>query len=398
MPSLKSEWEFITSGKSIYVFLLVPLLVAAVFGYVFSNSVVKEAPVAVIDQDHSSYSRQLIEKLDASQYIQIERIFHEPIQPDRLFYNEKFVAAIYLPQGLEASRYQGKQSNIGFYVDQTLPSAVSGVKSGVTEVISTENNMNAVGRLKAMGLNDTQAMGTLNGLSLQQQTLYNPTNDNMNISVIGFVNTIFLSLISSFTITIVARLRKEGTLLEELNRSTLGVIIRVLPYALIGCIALYFSIAILKHFGTLRFASHPFEVLVPFFLFSINAGLFALLLGWTASEPAKATSRVMLIVLPSFLLAGFQVPTLMLPKILQWFGNLLPITHHFKFIRGLGMRGGELSYFMTEVGSYLMMTAGLVLGIMFMSWREFRLSHRMTSNEEEPVQVDAIAPSHSLPS
>lgn len=393
MQSLKSEWDVITSGKFIYIILIVPILIAAIFGFVFSNNVVSEAPVAVVDQDQSHYSRQIIEKLDASQYVQIERIFLEPIEPDRLFYNEKFVAAIYLPKGLEASRYQGTQTNIGFYVDQTLPSAVSGVRSGVAEVISTENSSNAVGKLKAMGLNDPQAMGTLNGLSLQQQTLYNPTNDSMNVGVIGFVNTIFISLISGVTISIVPRLRKEGTLLDELNRSTLGIVIRVLPYALIGCIGMYFCIATLKHFGTLRFDAHPIEVFLPFFLFTLNASLFALILGWTASEPAKASGRVMLVVILSFLLAGFQVPTLMLPQVLQWLGNLLPITHHFKFIRGMGMRGGELSFFTSEIGSYLIMTAVMVFLVSLMSWREFRLANQERSKEEQPVQMDVSAPS-----
>lgn len=59
-----------------------------------------------------------------------------------------------------------------------------------------------------MGMTDLQAMGTLNGLSLQQQMLYNPTNDAMNIGVIGFVNTIFISLLTAATITIVPRLRR----------------------------------------------------------------------------------------------------------------------------------------------------------------------------------------------
>lgn len=108
------------------------------------------------------------------------------------------------------------------------------------------------------------------------------------------------------------------------------------------------------------------------------------LLGWTAREPSTASGRVMLVVLPSFLLAGFQVPTLMLPKVLQGLGNLLPITHHFMFIRGLGMRGGELSFFIKEIGSYVIMTAVMMLGMLSMSCREFRLAERAESEVGVP--------------
>lgn len=395
MSSLKSEWKIITSGKFIYLILIVPILVAAVFGFIFSNNVVNEAPIAVVDQDQSAYSLQLIEKLDASQYIRVEHIFHQPIEPDHLFYNEKYLAAVYFPKGMETSRFQGKQTNIGFYVDVTLPSAVSGIRSGVSEVIATENSSNAIGKLSAMGLNNTQATSMLTGLSLQQQTLYNPTNDAMNIGVIGFVNTIFISLISASTIVIVPRLRKEGLLQKELNQSALGVVMRVVPYALIGCIGLYFCLAALKFFGTLRFAAHPIEVLLPLFLFTLNAALFAVLLGWTASEPAKASSRTMLVVILSFLLAGFQVPTLMLPKVLQWLGNLLPITHHFKFIRGMGMRGGDLQYFMAEIGSYFIMTAVLVLIVSLLSWKELRASKKEDANQEHQVPMNLTSSANS---
>lgn len=99
MKSLKSEWKYMVNGKFIIIIFLAPLIVSLVMGYVFSNNQINESNVAVIDEDNSAYSRQLFSSLDASQYLQIGAVFHSAIDPNMLFFNEKFIAVVYLPRG-----------------------------------------------------------------------------------------------------------------------------------------------------------------------------------------------------------------------------------------------------------------------------------------------------------
>lgn len=382
MKSLIDEWRHIAKGKFIFMVIIIPLVFATILGYIFQNNQLNEASVVVIDEDRSTYSQELIQKLDASQYIDVKNIYYEPIDPNQFFYNENYLGAIYLPAGLEESRYQGKQINIGFYVDQTVPMAVSSLRSGVTEVISTENMTTGVGKLVAMGLSTSQATAMISGLSLKQHLLYNPTNDPINGTVFGFVNTIFLSLIAAAVIGLVPRLRQTGELTRELE-NPLGLIARLIPYSIIASIGLYFSLGALKYFRTLRFDGNYIEVLLPFLIFTFNACLLSVLVGWTASSPAKAEGRIMLIVMPSFLLSGVQVPTVMLPEPMMWLSQFLPATMHFKFVRGIGMRGGELSYFVSEIGEYLMVTSLYVAIIYFLMRREARVIKK----EEQSASV-----------
>ncbi|KFN08924.1 ABC transporter permease [Paenibacillus macerans] len=82
MKAFIEEWKLLMSGKSVIVFIVMPLIMAAVFGYAFKNSQINEAPLAVVDLDHSKYSRELIGKLDASQYISVEGVYDNVIEPD----------------------------------------------------------------------------------------------------------------------------------------------------------------------------------------------------------------------------------------------------------------------------------------------------------------------------
>ncbi|MFM9279361.1 ABC transporter permease [Paenibacillus jiagnxiensis] len=385
MKALIDEWKHMLGGKSVFILLLVPIVVAAVFGYVFKNSQINEGPVAIVDLDHSSYSSQLIAKLDTSQYINVKRVFDNDTDPNMLLYNEQFSAVIYLPAGLEANRLQGKQSNIGFYVDNTVAQATASLRTGVTEVITAENAALAAGSLKAVGLTDSQVSGMTSNMMVQQRLLYNPTSSTLMSSVIGFVNTVMLSLIGSAGLSIIPRLRAEGRLQEELNHPV-GILLRVLPYALVGCISFFLSIGLIKQLGGLRFEAGMLDMFIPFMLYTTTLSLFAMVIGWSAPTPEKASGRILLLMMPSFLLSGAQLPVSMLPGPLQVVSNILPLTWHFKFLRGMGFRGGELRYFIQELGGILiLLSAFAAIILVLMAVEKRKLSKAEAKKDEAPV-------------
>lgn len=371
MRSQLDEWRYALTSKFIPAILIAPLLVAALFGYMFQNSQINEAPIAVVDEDNSLYSRQFTDKMNASQYMHVTDVFYQAIQPDTLLANEKYMAVIYLPRGMEQLRYQGKQVNIGVLIDNSMPSAVGNLRNGIQELITIENTTLSVGKLKALGMSDEAAAGIASPLSMQQRLLYNPTSDFIAFMVIGFVNVVALGITAIGAASIVPRLRMEGRLSEELKHP-LGLWLRVVPYAVISAISLMLAFGLLKQLGGLRFAGSPAAFMVPLLLYTITVCLMGMLVGWTAAEPSKVTLRTYAIVYPSFMLSGVQVATVIFPAPIQAISNLLPLTWLFKFIRGVGYRGGSLRYFTGELGVFVGMIGVLSVGIGLMMLREYR--------------------------
>ncbi|KAF1084036.1 Inner membrane transport permease YhhJ [Sporotomaculum syntrophicum] len=362
MQTVIDEWRHITQGKFIVVMLIVPLVIAACFGYIYKNSTVNEAPLAVIDLDHSTYSRQLINKLDSSQYVQVAGVYDNYIEADLLLYNEKYSGVLYLPAGLEAAYLQGKTINTGLYLDMTLSSSAGSIRTGVSEVIAAENAVK----------------GTPLPIALEQRTLYNPTNSTIMGPVILFINVVMVALFALYTLSIVPRLRQEGRLQEELQQP-LGIIWRVLPYALIACVSTYLVMGVLKQFGSLRFEANWLQIFVPFFLYTISSGLLAMLIGWTAPNTILAKARIVVLMLPSFLLSGGQVPVVLLPEILQWINKVIPLTIHLKFLRGMAYKGGDLRYFIPDIGHYLILIGVFLLGIFFLILKEKKIQMKSVS-------------------
>ncbi|NHN31705.1 ABC transporter permease [Paenibacillus agricola] len=384
MRSLANEWFEIVKGKTIWTIFLVPLIVAVLFGYLFSNNQINETHLAIIDEDNSAYSRQLINNLDASQYIQVDQVFHSAMDPNMLFYNEKYAAVLYMPLGLEQNRYTGKQTNIGLVLDNTIPTVTTFVRQGVQEVFTTENTQNGIGKLKAMGLSDEAAVATQSGLALQQRSLYNPNSEFIMISVIGFMTTLIVSFMLKNGSAIIPRLRSEGLWEEELSRP-LGILARPLPYIMFTTASILLAMGLLKQVGGMRFAGSPMDFLIPTFLFTSVTYYLAMAVTWTVSNPDKAFGRTLFILIPSSLLSGLLIPVPMLPAILQTLSKFVPINYYLKFVRGIGFRGGSLSYFPQEMGMLLLMQAFLFVIIGLLIWRDKRRLAQQTAKVESPT-------------
>ena len=183
MGALVDEWKYITRGKFIVQILIVPLLAAALFGYIFKNSSVNEAPLAVIDLDHSTYSRQLINKLDSSQYVHVVGVYDNYVEADMLLYNENTRCFI-PPAGLEAAYLQGKPMNMGLCLDMTLAASAS--------VFAPGSPGHCCGK-RGQG---RHASGP--GAAQRQ-----PTNHTVMGSVIMFINVVVLALLGFHAISIV---------------------------------------------------------------------------------------------------------------------------------------------------------------------------------------------------
>ncbi|MGG4498678.1 ABC transporter permease [Brevibacillus reuszeri] len=386
MRAFREEWKLMISSKFVLKAMLTPLIVSVFFGYLYSHNQINKTSIAVIDEDNSLYSQQLINKVNASQYIDVKSILHQAVDPEMLLANEKYVAVLYLPHGLEQNRYQGKQSNIGFLVDFSVPSATGNLRSAMAEIISLENSTApTVGKLKALGLTDDQISATISNLSLQQRSLFNPTSDNLNVIGFGYITIVSLGIIYGATLTIVPRLREEGRLADDLKQP-IGLYLRVIPYTIVYMIVMILTMAALKQIGGLRFVANPLEYMLPFGLFCLISAWFGMLIGWNAKNPLSAAGRAQQLISPAFLLTGVISPIILFPEPIQIMSNMIPATWYFKFFRGMGLRGGSLTYYWEELGVFLLMLAVISSLLGFLIMKE--LKKRNQTQMEETLEAN----------
>jgi ABC-2 type transport system permease protein len=124
---------------------------------------------------------------------------------------------------------------------------------------------------------------------------------------------------------------------------------KVVPYIVIGYAQVVLIVAIaVAVFGL------PVRGSVPLLTFAL--GLFIasnLALGITFSTIARnqmqAIQMAQFTLLPSFLLSGFMFPFKGMPVWAQWAGEVIPITHTLRIVRGILLKGNGIAEIAPEL-------------------------------------------------
>jgi ABC-2 type transport system permease protein len=186
------------------------------------------------------------------------------------------------------------------------------------------------------------------------------------ICIVLTISTLFVTTLS------ITRETERGTmenLLAMPVRPIEVMLAKVVPYIVIG----YVQVSLIMTIAWLVFGL-PIRGSVPLLIFGL--GLFIasnLVLGITFSTVARnqmqAIQMAQFTLLPSFLLSGFMFPFKGMPLWAQWAGELFPVTHALRIVRGVLLKGNGLTDIAAELWPIALFTL-VVAAIATWSYRE----------------------------
>ena len=373
MHSLKDELEIFFSGRGMpyeKVSLTVAIVVALVFSMVFSNNYIKDASVSVIDLDNSKYSHELIQQLDASPYIGIQHVVNVPVEPKSLFYRDKSVAVIYLPNDLEKNRYTYSSGSIGVFYDQSNAAQTGNLKAALNEFVALENqkNIEEFAAINGVMMQDSSML-------LQDRELFNPTDSAANGENLGFLMFFSLMFFVFATIGLVPRLRLERKWEHEVEEETpFSLMLRIVPYGCCFITAIIVGLAILRIVGDLTIAGNFLIFLFALVLLVISTGMMSLLFGWNAANPGVAASRMILFIPGGFILGGMTGPIPILPDWAQLLSNFFPLVWGYRFARDILLRGASFMDCAQDFGGFMIYTGIIAVFFCIRFYRERNLN------------------------
>jgi ABC-2 type transport system permease protein len=118
---------------------------------------------------------------------------------------------------------------------------------------------------------------------------------------------------------------------------------KILPYIAIGLIqvTLILVVGVLLFNVPIRGALlNAYAVTLVFIIANLALGL---MISTIAQSQFQAMQLTFFILLPSILLSGFMFPFDGMPVLAQWIAEVLPMTHFMRLIRGVVLRGADLS-------------------------------------------------------
>ncbi|MGG1619299.1 ABC transporter permease [Paenibacillus sp. NRS-1782] len=380
MKSLRDEWTHLVHSKYPIIAIIFPLIAVLGYSLLLPSSQINEANVVVVDQDNTAYSREFIQKIDASPNMNVAEVVSYTDNPEQYFYHEKFLAVISLPKGLEANHNRSLSSRVGLILDNTNAQSITLIRTAMQEISVSENMGLSVPAIMKTGMNAEQAQGALNGIALEVRSLFNPTNDYQNTSVLAFTCMFSFMMLNINSLPLIARLRVSRRLTAELQ-NPFNILLRILPYTLFSTAGLIFSLGVLKMFGGSRFEANPFLFIIPVVLYVFGTVCLNILVAWGAAHPGVAIGRMVMVLMPAFVLSGAVLSRSLFPPLAIQIGDFFPFAWLYKFVRSMGLRGAPFQEMLPELGSMLLYVGVLsMLVIARALWEKQKLAKNATGD------------------
>ncbi|MFI4938905.1 MAG: ABC transporter permease [Burkholderiales bacterium] len=318
--------------------LIPPIIQMLLFGYAATFEVFNVS-TAILDQDHTPESRNLIAAFVHSSRFEVTTLAQTHKEAEDAIERSDAQVAIVVPPGFSELLHKGQSAPIQVLVDGTNSNTALIALGYVGEIA------NSLGRFYALDLAQRtgSALGrTLVHVDVAQRYWYNPNLNSRWFFVPGVIGTLLLITIVNLTAFAIVREREVGTLEQLLVtpiRPAEFIIGKTLPFFLIGLL----EAAIIAGVGMLwfkvPFVGNPLLLLGGTCLFLLSVLSIGLLISTLCTTQQQAFASNFFVLNPLFILSGFSFPISSMPQALQWLTFLNPLRYYLVIIRGTFLKG-----------------------------------------------------------
>jgi len=336
----------------------VPLIQLTLFGFAI-NSNPKNLPTAVVIGDSGPYVETLLHGMKNSEYFQVLERLDEAAAREALTRGSvQFVLTI--PPDFSRSFLRGDRPSILLEADATDPAATSNAISTMQELVRSVWNRDLAGPLAGLA-------GSPGPVNLIIHSKFNPeaiTQYNIVPGLMGVVLTMTMVMITALAIT---RERERGTMENLLSMPTrpLEVMVgKIIPYILVGYIQVSLILVAAALIFHVPMMGSLLLLLGAAFVFIAANLAVGVTFSSVASNQLQAMQMSFFFFLPSLLLSGFMFPFRGMPVWAQYLGEVFPLTHFLRIIRGILLKGNGLAPTLIELGPIaLFLFVALIVGV-----------------------------------
>jgi ABC-2 type transport system permease protein len=339
--------EFVQMRRDRLTFAMmvgIPIIQLILFGFAI-NSDPKALPTAVLAADNSVFARSFVRALENSGYFRVVRQVATEGEAERALAVGEAQFVLTIPENFSRKLVRGERPVLLLEADASDPAATSNALAALLNL-----NQTALARDLSGSLAHLQNAPPPYEVRVQRR--YNPegvTQYNIVPGLIGVILTMTMVMMTSLAMT---RERERGTLENLLATPVRPIEVmtgKIIPYIIVG----YVQVTIILVAAKLLFAV---PVVGSVVLLSMVLVLFMaanLAVGFTFSTLAKNQMQAMQMTffffLPSMLLSGFMFPFRGMPEWAQWLGEILPLTHFLRVVRGILLKGNGMAEIAPEL-------------------------------------------------
>ena len=336
-----------------------PIVQIILFGFAISTEV-KNVKTAVLLPSSNSEVRQIVDRLDASEYFDVKYIVHSPKELDELFMKNKIELA--LSFSTDMNRFRFDSENVQIIADATDPNLAVNRSSYATAIVSE-----AYSEIYKASTNVVQQSVTPTApVKIYSKYLYNPQLKSSYNFVTGVMGLILMVICAMMTSISIVREKETGTM-EVLLVSPLNhfyvIISKAVPYLFLSLFNLATILLLSVYVLDVPIAGSLMALISVSLLFivvSLALGLFISCV--TTTQVAALLISAMVLMVPTMLLSGMIFPIDSMPDVLQTISYIIPARWYISAVRQIMIAGVPVSYVWQEI-SILCVMAFLLIGL-----------------------------------
>lgn len=340
--------------RTLFILVFVPAFFLLLFGYAL-NFDIRHVRLAVEDRDGTPESRAVVSAFVDSGYFDLAAAVYAPRDAERLLDLNEARAALVIPEGFAREVRSGRRAPVQVIIGGDNANTATTVLGYAGSILRT------VGAQLAPA-----AAQPPPGLSVEPRIWYNPELRSTLFLVPGLIAYIAMITAVASTALSIVREKEMGTM-EQVRMAPIGtpsfIIGKTIPYFLIALASSALIVGASMTLFGLPMRGNWLTLLLALSLFLAGALATGLLIS-TASETQQVAFQLALLIsfLPTIMLSGFIFPISSMPPALQVVTWFVPARYFLVALRGIVLKGTELSHILPQLGA-LSLYAAAVLGL-----------------------------------
>ncbi|HZQ63042.1 MAG TPA: ABC transporter permease [Casimicrobiaceae bacterium] len=337
----------------------IPVVQLVLFGYAI-NSDPKHLPTAVLAADRSEFTRSIMSGLKNSDYFAFVGEARDEADADRLIARGRVQFVVTIPEGFTRALVRGERPALLLEADATDPSATSNALGAINQLAQTALLHDLVGPLAPLA-------AEANAFEVRVHARYNPeaiTQYNIVPGLMGVILTMTMVLMTGLAIT---RETERGTMENLLATPATPIEVmtgKIVPYVLIGIVQVSLILALARWLFAVPMVGSLAVLYLAVLLFIAANLTLGLTFSALARNQLQAMQMTFFFFLPSMLLSGFMFPFRGMPEWAQAIGEILPLTHFLRIVRGVLLKGNgfmDIGYEAWPIALFMIVVATIGL-------------------------------------
>lgn len=333
--------EFVQMRRDRLTFAMIvgiPLLQVILFGYAI-NTDPRQLPTAVVDYDRTEFTRSIVAGLANTGYFALAPGVVSERDANRLLERGTIQFAIVIPAGFSKSLVRGERPTLLLAADATDPAAAGNALAAVGDAATSALAPDLTGPLARLAQGPAP-------FTIDIQRRYNPegiTQYNIVPALLGVILQMTMVMMTAFAVT---RERERGTfesLLATPVRPFEVMAGKIAPYIIVGLIQAAIIVAAARLLFDVPMEGSMALLLAAMMLFIASLLALGFAFSTVAENQLQAMQMTIFFFLPSLLLSGFMFPFRGMPSWAQWLGEVFPLTHFLRIVRGILLKGNGTS-------------------------------------------------------